>query len=894
MSSLDWNRIERLFIDAAATTGDARERLLTSAALEDEELRRVRDMLRAHDASEEFLVPPATGAPEVGRAGSAATTDDDRLPDQLGAYRIVRRLASGGMGTVYEAEQENPARRIALKVVRNAIASPELLRRLSSEAATLARMQHPGIAQVYSAGVEYHNGWPLPYIAMELIEGALPITEHARERSLNLQAKLDLFVQVCDAVHHGHQRGVIHRDLKPANILVSASGQPRIIDFGVARLIDPDVAATVATAAGDLIGTLAYMSPEQCSPPPEETIAPGQSGRHAPALPDLDVRSDVYSLGVVLYELLTEELPYPVRSARLSDAVRMICEQPARPPSALNPALRGDLETIILMTLGKDRTRRYGSASELAADIRRQQRGLPVEARPASRGYRARLFVRRHRAGVAAAGLVVAAMVGATVASTTFALETRKAMRAEAQERAHREIIADFLRLALTSADPDAVGGRGQDYAVKDLLDEASARLLESASGHALADAEIHEIIGATYRSLGIFDLSEQHLRTAHSARMLLLGPDDGLTLRTAGELGVVLRRQSRNREAEAIFADTLERQERRFGPRSPAVLATVNNLALARGSLGRHDEAATMLRDAYASALDALGPEHATTMSITNNLAGVLEQLGRLEEAKTYYRHSLEQRRQTFGDEHPRTLTTRNNLGLLLIRMERVDEAAEELGATLEMRRRVLGPTHPSTLTTSNNLAMAFGRLGQLEEAAAIYREVLSARLEVLGEAHENSQVSMNNLARSLERLNQMEEALALYRRALDLAIVHRGPRHGLTLNLRENLAGILFEAEEFTEAEVLLRELLADVSIALPAGHWRRPMVATRLGRCLLRQGLLDEAESILLEAHDQLLATHPLEHARLQSNIVALVYLYETRVDEVQRDRFQAMLR
>jgi WD40 repeat protein len=400
--------------------------------------------LGAHDAPTRPAEPPARG---VGPATTAAAPSPAAaLPSRIGRYHIKRLIGAGGMGAVYEAVQEQPRRVVALKVMKQGIASRSALRRFEYEAQLLARLRHPGIAQVYEAGTHFEpggmggvGGGTVPFFAMEYIPGARPITEHARARRLSTRERLELFCKVCDAVHFGHTKGIIHRDLKPANILVESSlavahqgeggervGQPKIIDFGVARATDSDLAVTtLQTEVGQLVGTLQYMSPEQAS----------LGGPEADPL-DLDVRSDVYALGVVLYELLCERLPYDVSRSAIFEATRVIREQAPARLSAVNRTLRGDIETITLKALEKDRDRRYRSAADLADDIRRYLRSEPIHARPPSVVYQARMLARRHRPLVVAALLVFAALSAGLVVATVFAVRAER-QRAEAQASAY-------------------------------------------------------------------------------------------------------------------------------------------------------------------------------------------------------------------------------------------------------------------------------------------------------------------------------------------------------------------------------------------------------------------------------------------------------------------------
>lgn len=460
-----------------------------------------------------------------------------KSPKRIGQYTIRREIASGGMGTVYEALQEKPRRAVAIKLMRAGIASRSALRRFKYESQTLARLQHPGIAQVFDAGTHKDGAVTVPYFAMEYIVGAKPITEYAKEHDLATCDRMRLFASVCDAVHHGHQKGVVHRDLKPSNILVDSSGNVKVIDFGVARGTDSDMAVTtLQTDVGQLIGTLQYMSPEQCAADPH----------------DIDTRSDVYALGVVLYELLCGRLPYDVRGAVLHEATRVVREQMPCRLGAIEKSLRGDVETIVMRAMEKNRERRYQSASALLADIRRFLSNEAISARPPSLTHQLRVFARRHRAVAAATLIVFAVLVAGVIVSSTLYVQARDAkyeanMKAAeavaARKKAEESVkqtheVVQWLQDMLWTADPSRVG---REVKLATLLDRAGPLLPHVFDGQPRVEAELHTTFGRTYQELVELGSAETHLRSALDIRKRVLGDEHAATLTSMHDLAALL-----------------------------------------------------------------------------------------------------------------------------------------------------------------------------------------------------------------------------------------------------------------------------------------------------------------------------------------------------------------
>ncbi|MEE2906459.1 MAG: serine/threonine-protein kinase, partial [Planctomycetota bacterium] len=527
--------------------------------------------------------PPANSGNEgQPRPDDVSTVRDSRIMVQgeqndpligttVGQYTIKRVIGSGGMGTVYEALQQSPRRTVALKMMKPGVVSRNALRRFEYEAQTLGRLRHDNIAQIYEAGTHDDGSGARPFFAMEYIAGAKPLTTYAADKKLGTRERLELFSKVCDAVQHGHQKGIIHRDLKPPNILVTSSGVPKIIDFGVARSTDSDMAVTtLQTDVGALIGTLQYMSPEQCAADPN----------------DIDTRSDVYALGVILFELLCDSLPYDLTRVAIAEAARIVQQEEPTKPSTVDKRLRGDVETIALKALEKDRDRRYQSATALEDDINRYLAGDPITAKAPSAIDYLKRFARKHKAAAISIAAIFVVLVGAVIAISIFAAEAQRQRQesehltitlfasefaledevkkaeqaqAEAEQEAQRAITSlNFLSEMLTF---DPVEAESLDTGmVKQMLANAELRLDEEASDQPLVEASIRHIIGNSYLGLTMLEEAEPHLARALELRKEYQDTDHGSLrhlpdlLESMYSMGILRKTQGRYAEAEPYY----------------------------------------------------------------------------------------------------------------------------------------------------------------------------------------------------------------------------------------------------------------------------------------------------------------------------------------------------
>jgi tetratricopeptide (TPR) repeat protein len=811
------------------------------------------------------------------------------VPDVIGRYRILRLVGEGGMGVVYEAEQDQPRRAVALKIMRPGTATPETLRRFAQESHALGRLQHPGIAQVYEAGTAESPFGPQPYFAMEFIHGET-LNRYVDARQLQVRQRLDLMARICDAVHHAHQRGLIHRDLKPANILIDETGQPKVLDFGVARLTDSDVKRTQHTDLGQLVGTLSYMSPEQVLADPLE----------------LDTRSDVYALGVILYELLAGRLPYTI-STRVHEAAKTIQEDEPKRLSSVSRVYRGDLETIAAKALEKDKTRRYGSAAALAADIRRYLNNEPITARPASASYQLQKFARRHRALVTGVAAVFVALTIGIVATTREAIRARRAERHAVTAENTAQAVNEFLQndlLAQAGAFMQAAPGvkPDPDLKVRTALDRAAARIEGKFRDQPLVEAAIRRTIGRTYRDLGLYKEAKQHLErslqlrqtaAAHDSletfdvlddlaqvhvlqgeyaaaepmvkmsvdeRRRIAGEEHPGTLSAVDSLGLVYSRQDKTSLAEPLLTKSLAIRRRTMGEEHPGTLNTMNILANVYGRLEKMTEAEQLLAGALAISRRVKGEEHPETVNLMNDLSGLYRAQGKYAEGVKLQDSAVAILRRTMGEEHHFTLTA--TASLALIHSEAGNVAAAEAGfrRVAESQRRVLGDDHPDTLFTLNNISGVLRLQGKYAEAQAILAQVLDARVRVSGSEHAETLRVMSNMGVLYSLQGRHEDALAIYQKSFAVSNRISGPEHPDTLRDLERIALARRALGRFGEAEPDLSKVVEGRRRILGPAHPLTLRVTMFLGRVQLQQQKFAAAERTLRAALDGYSKTTP----------------------------------
>ena len=960
-----------------------RDRCLQELCRDDADVRRKVEAMLRTDGEDHRLIDAAEDGRALDKLAArfgGDTPDWERIPEKIGGYQIVDKLGQGGMGVIYKARQESPRRTVALKVLRPGLFNLEMMKRFHHEAHVLGQLQHPGIAHIHEAGLGDLPQGKLPFFVMEFIDGER-LDRFAATNELDTKQRLELVARVCDAVQHAHQKGIIHRDLKPSNILVVAKdggtttgttrsstgsttrddgiGQPKILDFGIARVTDADLqTVTVQTEVGQLVGTLAYMSPEQVG------------GKSA----DLDTRCDVYALGVISYELLVGKRPHDLTGLSITEAARIIREE--EPPSVgdVDKKLRGDVETIVSKAMDKDRERRYASAAAFATDIRRFLFYQPIEARRASTFYHLSKFARRNKGFVgglvATFVMLLVALIGISYGLWQANMQRDKANRAKERAQAVvdfqsamwvgidvenmgiglNRMLREEARAALNDAATDADAARLATFEQvlsrinvttianrsldETILSRAVDTLDDEFVEQPVLQAELRSSLADIYESIGLHEkalaqariewktccetIGEEHpdtlvvrshicksLLDAHQysageecARELLevlkrvLGTDNVHTLATMSNLGEALVQLTRPVEAQAVLREALEGMQRKLGPRHLDTLNTLEKIGELHRQRREYDEAMAAFRTVLEGRTAQLGEDHSDTLAAMNKVAMVLYLRKDYARSEPYFRRLAETRARTYGDDHPETLSARHNLGHPLRALGRYEEAESVIMDTLDRKRRVLGPDHPMTVLTLGNAGYMMIKLQRWEEAENLMQEALTIAQRTLGPDNSKTLVALSDLASVYAGAGRYEPAERYAREALEGGRRVLGDADRLTIMQMGHLGKILMADGRLGEAEVILQEALAECRehhtdsvvftgilgqlsttlIALDRGAeaeplcrellaWSEKRVLLRvqgqahlwLGRALLEQDKLDEAESSLSKSID-----------------------------------------
>jgi non-specific serine/threonine protein kinase/serine/threonine-protein kinase len=674
----------------------------------------------------------------------------------VGSYRLLQRLGEGGMGDVWLAQQVHPVQRqVAIKVVKAGMDSARVVARFEAERQALALMDHPAIAKVFDAGTTPEGR---PYFAMEYVRGE-SITTYCDRQRLSIRERLELFIQLCDGVQHAHQKGIIHRDLKPSNVLVTITDDhpvPRIIDFGIAKAVaQPLTEHSLFTELGTFIGTPEYMSPEQAEMTPL----------------DVDTRSDVYSLGLLLYELLVGTLPFDrqaLRQAGLDEMRRTIRETDAPRPSTrvtrpgpqtdetaahrrtqphrLAGLLRGDLDWITMKALEKDRTRRYATANALAMDLRRHLANEPVLAGPPSATYRTGKFVRRHRVGVAAVASLVILLAAFAAAMTVQVGRTARERDRANQEAATARQVSDFLVGLFQMSDPNEA--RGKTLTAREVLATGALQLERGLHDQPQVRARLQATIGAVYTGLGLYSDAEPLLKQALETQKHVVGADNRETLATVNALADVYWYQKKLEEAEPLYRDLVQRRTRTLGENHADTLKANFDLASAYLGQGRLAEFERLGRDTLARQRRVLGAAHPDTVSSLNNLQHFYYRQRRYAEAEPIAVEVLDATRRHVGDDHPDTFRSLHNLATIYQALGRYAEAEPLYLKAVEGKRRVLGDEHPDTCSTLSRLASMYMKQLRYREAESAALAAYQGYVKRLGDNHTSSREVVEQIA--------------------------------------------------------------------------------------------------------------------------------------------------
>ena len=827
MSGSDLGRLEELLAEALGRRPQNRAAYLDEACAGDEELRRELDELLAlNDDAAEFF-DQLSG--EI--VGAAPLEIESATGSQLriGPYRTIAAIGRGGMGAVYRAERVDGEfdQEVALKLLHRDMDTPELRARFLHERQLLAGLSHPHIAGLLDGGVTDEGR---PFFVMELVEGR-PITQYCSENHVPTKAVLRLFLGVVDAVSYLHRNLVVHRDLKPSNIFVDGDGQVKLLDFGIAKMLADVPGAEDLTRTGQQLMTPEYAAPEQLMGRPVTTA------------------TDVYALGALLYELLTGQRPH---DGRRTNGPSPTQELPPIPSSVLRShgpstgptpmpteieepqrhRITRDLDAICLKALRPDPEARYPSAEQFGSDIERHLQGLPVGARTGTLGYRAGLFVRRHRGGVMIATALVVLMATGLMREISLRGDAERARNEAELETAKAVAVSRFLGDLLSSVDPKKA--QGDEVAVADVLEQASERI---ADGEELAnqpgvEAAVRRTIGSTYISLGRYEDAQVHLERAAG---LLGWPEthDSETLSAAAELGVLYQRLGMATEAEDLIRLVLEIR------------------------------------------IDTLGEDHPSSLMSLNQLADFLVSQGRIDEVEPLDRKTLEIRRRVLGEDHPDTLRSLNGLAATLFNQGRYAEAAPLFEEGLAIRRGSLGENHPDTLMLANNLAAVYLELGRQAEAEALQREVVEGRMRVLGPDHDQTAMSIHNLGVTLAQLGRYEEAEERLIEAIEIRKKLPGDRRSFLFS-KSYLADVLRAQEEFGEAEALYLETWRLQREELGGEDGETLKTVSGLAELRSLRGDLEGAETLLDEILETQIRVRGEEHPDTLQSLTTLAHI------------------
>ena len=813
--------VKRLLVTLEELPAGDRSAFLDRACAGDDELREDVESLMEHDL------------PSIMRTGGLAAKvvpmmADDRaaLGRQIGPYRLVDVLGEGGMGVVYHAEQTVPIHRdVALKLVPFGMDTARVIARFESERQALALMNHPYIAQALEAGAGDDGR---PYFVMELVRGE-PVTDYCAREKPSMTVRLKLFLQICEAIQHAHQRGIIHRDLKPSNVLLTKQGTevvPKIIDFGIAKAIgEAEGKMLLSTADGQIVGTPEYMSPEQAG-----VIDAG-----------LDTRTDVYSLGVMLYELVSGQRPYELKKRTAIELERAMRTPPTPPsqvsrsrvpflasgfwPNNLQRSTERDIDAVALMAMERMPDDRYASVEQLADDIRRVLEHRPIRARTQTWTYRAERFVRRHAAAVATAGLIAGLIVAGGIGILV-----------------QRNRAIDSERRAVS----EAANARGANITARELLDRGAKRLSTELTSQDVVRATLMNTIGRVYRQLGLIDESERVATETLALRRRALGPEHPEIAETLDDLGQIARVRSRYEQSEQLHREAVAMRRKLLPPDDVDLTESIHNLAYTLRFRGQFAEAEQLARENVTIRSRTLGREDTRTLTSLRLLGDILNASGQAVEAERTYRDVLTARRKVLPPNHPSLSVSLDDLANVLAQRGRLVEAEPFVRESQAIAERIYRPTHQEVTLGLNNLAILLRDLGRLDEAEPLLRDALARGRQQHGNTHMNVALYLNNLGAVLEERGRLEEARQRYDASMAMRIALQGETHPLVAISLTNIGRLQFLRGRLAEAEATMRRALAIRTALKMDKHPRNGDTRIWLGRVLEARGRLADAKA------------------------------------------------
>lgn len=853
MNKKKWKQLEDIVDQALTLRGSERTTFIDKKCKGNRQLKsEVTDLLESIEKSEGYLENTSSGlssyfrslTPDISISGNSSL-----IGQQIGAYRISELIGYGGMGSVFKAERSDGSfdHTVALKIIRRGMDTPSNVARFKREQQILAGLNHPNIARLYDGGVTQDG---LPYLIMEYIDGK-PITEYCDDNRLTIDERIKLFKQVCRTVQYAHSNLIIHRDLKPDNILVTSEGQIKILDFGIAKLMESEIGSiALPTHKGSPILTLSYAAPEQVT---------GDS---------LTTATDIYALGVLFYQILTGIHPFDFKGKKVALIEQEITSKTPEKPdqrycnlsgklqqkvaenrsttsSAIRQELQSDLEAIVLKTLRKPADARYSSTAELIKDLDYFQNNLPVLARSDSFRYHLSKFLRRHRVGIAVATCMFLLVTGLVFYHTWQITEQRNQAQVEAQKAAQ---VTTFLIDLFEANDPTEA--QGDTITARELLARAEKRVSDL-QGQPEVQGQMFGITGQIFRRLGNYGQSRKSLKRSVALRKQIYGPAHSETIESINQLGLLLCDQGNYAVADSMLSTALELQESSFNSNNLSLALTQNTLAYALRRQGYYNRAETLYRRSLQTRQKVLGPDHPLAIESLSGLGASLHNQGDYKATEHIFKEVLKRRRALLGPMHPDVAMSINNLAALQMNLGRYDEAEPLFREALTKRKSIYGALHPKVALTMNNLAITLRDQQKYAASERYFKQALQMRSQLFGLNNVGTAISMYSLGNLMLKTNRPDSALALYQIAYDVFGDRLSENHSFTARSVMGMGSSYLAKGELSRAEQYLTKGFEQLQQIHPETSLERALAEQQYGEYLIRQGLYNEADSLLKHA-------------------------------------------